>query len=91
MESMQNLISSGFVYKTSRKDIDVLTKTHSLLSKLVKEGIVLGILRDIKNVHRSKLKSLPTNVALIHLKDDFKLVKNFFLTGLISPVSQEPF
>nr|QQM16244.1 putative replicase [Kensystermes virus] len=72
------------------KDLEVGKTVYKFCIAICPKGATRGILRGIHLAHTRKLKKLHSHVVALQLKDDFLLIKNFFLIGRISGVKQTP-
>jgi len=72
------------------KDLEVGKVVYAFALAICPKGAIRGILRGIHLAHTRKLKRLPAKVVALQLKEDFLLIKNFFLMGQVHPVRQLP-
>nr|QQM16242.1 putative replicase [Wunsystermes virus] len=72
------------------KDLEVVTTVFAFANTLCPKGDMRGIIRGTHLAHTRKLKKLPSKVVALQLKEDFLLVRNYFLIGQKLAVSQTP-
>nr|DAZ90608.1 TPA_inf: RNA-dependent RNA polymerase [Hanseniella sp. mitovirus] len=83
-------ISPRPVRKIRAEDLEVLRKVYDFSRHLAGKGASVGILRGIYLAQARKLKKQDPRIAALQLKEDYLLIKNYFLMGKVVGVSQTP-